>query len=388
MTRRRNRAHVVSTVVVLSLVGTSCLPPHLASIGGERFRPEPDEARLWNRAEEEQQRIRRSGLVYDDPAFTAYMNKVAQRLLTPDIQMAEIPFKVVALKNPQLNAFAYPNGSIYVHTGILSRMENEAQLATLLGHEMSHVIHRHAVRAMRTVKQQSAMGATMAGVFPVVGLLGALGTTAAITGYSRDLEREADQQGLAMMVNSGYDPSSSSQLFLHIKKDIEEQHIKEPFFFGTHPRIQERIDSYNDLIPRSGRRHGDLGEERFAEMIVPVLIENVKLDLSAGNYDSAQNAVTKVLARRPNHAVAHFLLGETYRQRGRPEQTQQADDSFRQAIGHDSTFAEPYRSIGQLHLKDADRTLSREAFQRYLALNPRAADRAYIEQYLRDLTAN
>ena len=232
------------------------------SVSSEDFtRFEDDEKRLWVRSKEEQEVLDESGFIYEDAELEAYLNDVAKKIEPPDVYEA-IPFQVKVIKNPHLNAFAYPNGVIYIHTGILARMENEAQLATLLAHEMTHSTHRHAVSGFRDLKNKAAVFATLqvatagfGGYADLANLLGYLGTMASITGYSRELESEADSVGFSLMTNAGYDPEESPKLFVHIKKELEEEKIREPFFFGTHPRIRERIESYEKLLNKIGRAH-------------------------------------------------------------------------------------------------------------------------------------
>jgi len=235
-----NRLFVIAFIM---LVLSSCVTTNIAPVGKqESFKLEEDERRIWNRSKEEQARINRSNLIYDDPALTAYVNEVAQNLIPENIEEKGLSIDVKIIKNPLLNAFAYPNGAIYVHTGILAKMDNEAQLSTLLGHEMTHVTHRHAVRQFRTVKNTTAFLATiqMASVpFGVYGdlanILGTVGVMASITGYSREMETEADKVGLGLMADAGYDPQESPKLFVYLKSDLEKNDVKEPFFFGSHP---------------------------------------------------------------------------------------------------------------------------------------------------------
>ncbi len=150
---------------------------------------EDDEQRLWNRADESQKLIAKSGIILDDPALETYLNSVARALQPPEI-MARVPFTVKVIKERTFNAFALPNGAIFLHTGILARMDNEAQLALLLGHEMTHTTNRHMANQVRGMKN-----------FDVL-LLGNL----AAAGYSRELETEADASGFKLLVNAGYDP--------------------------------------------------------------------------------------------------------------------------------------------------------------------------------------
>ena len=228
---------------------------------------EDDEERLWFRSEEEQEVIDKSGLLYEDVQLDVYLNRVARRLQPPEVWRC-IPFQIKVIEDPHLNAFAYPNGVIYVHTGILARMDNEAQLATLLAHEMTHATHRHAVKNFRSIKNKTAILATIqvsagglgGGIADLINVLGTLGTMAAVTGYSRELETEADTVGFDLMVAAGYDPREAPKLFVHLKQELEAEDIQEPYFFGTHPRLQNRIDNYEAFLENNYPDYaGDLG---------------------------------------------------------------------------------------------------------------------------------
>ena len=124
---------------------TACATERVAPITQNGFQPEEDEKRLWKEARELQMRFDRSGLVYEDVVVTAYVNQVASKII-PEKLTKEIGFEIKILKHPVPNAFALPHGAVYVHTGFLARMENEAQLAAVLGHEVSHILHLFKVR--------------------------------------------------------------------------------------------------------------------------------------------------------------------------------------------------------------------------------------------------
>ena len=177
-------------VVLVAVVG--CATTNLQPLTDRSLELEDDEARIWTRCQEQEQLLDRSGLLYEDIETRQYVNTVAAKLQPAEVY-AKIPFRVEVIKDPRLNAFAFPNGVIYVHTGILSRMENEAQLATLLAHEMTHCTHRHAVRQFRDLQNKTAFLATvqvttapLGGIGDLATLLGTFGTLAAVTGYSRE----------------------------------------------------------------------------------------------------------------------------------------------------------------------------------------------------------
>jgi len=380
------------SLLCLTFIGcaTTALPP----VTSKGFTFEEDEKRLWRRSEEEEKILDRSGLIYEDKELEAYLNEVARRLQPPEV-FTYIPFKIKVIKNPYLNAFAFPNGVIYIHTGILARMDNEAQLATLLAHEMTHATHRHAVKGFRDIKNKTAFLATIqvtlgglgGGVGDLATLLGTVGTMAAVTGYSRDLEREADVEGLRLMVNAGYDPREAPKLFIHLKKELEEENIKEPFFFGTHPRLQERIENYETLIKTRYRDHtgGIKNTEIFLGKIYKVILDNARLDLKAGRFKFAQRGVEKYLTIKPDDARAYYLLGEIFRQRNKEGDMQKAKEYYKKAISIDPSYAEPHKGIGLIHYKEGEKQLAKKHLELYLSLSPQAADRAYIEEYIKSL---
>jgi predicted Zn-dependent protease len=381
--------------VLLFLGLTSCATATLPPIGKEGpFRLEEDENRLWNTAKREQERLDRSGRIYSDPGLLAYLNEVAQKLIPENIKK-ELSIQIKVVKNPFLNAFAYPHGVIYIHTGFLAKMENEAQLATVLAHEISHVTHRHTVQGFRTVRGSAAVLTTLqvigapAGIYGLgTVLLGAIGAMAAVSGYSKALEEEADREGLELMLKAGHDPQEAVTLFERMEKYVAEEKIKEPFFFGTHPRLQDRKDSYNRLLSTYKAKEGFKGTEQFTEKIIPLLLENALLDLSVGRFTLARETVEKYLQSQPDSARGHYLLGEVFRQRGEKGDTERAEKEFNLALQYDPSLPDPYKGLGLIYYKKGEKDKARTQFERYLTFVPDAKDKAYIEQYLRDITEN
>ena len=386
-----NRLFVIAFIM---LVLSSCVTTNIAPVGKqESFKLEEDERRIWNRSKEEQARINRSNLIYDDPALTAYVNEVAQNLIPENIEEKGLSIDVKIIKNPLLNAFAYPNGAIYLHTGILAKMDNEAQLSTLLGHEMTHVTHRHAVQQFRTVKNTTAVLATIQmasvpfGVFgSLANVLGTIGAMASVTGYSRELETEADRVGMGLMADAGYDPQETPKLFVYLKSDLEKNDVEQPFFFGSHPRLQERIKNFENYIESdySGKT-GVKGGERFNKLIASLLLDNAMMDLDMGRYSAAQEGVNKFLKLKPYSARGHFCLGEIYRQRGEKDDRQNAEEEYLQALSCDPNFPLPRKGLGIIYYKQGMKSQAVGEFEKYLQLLPDALDREYIKQYIQHL---
>jgi predicted Zn-dependent protease len=378
-------------MVLLFTAGCSSVNPMGSPEAGQL---EDDEHRLWKTVIEEQKRLDRSGTLYDDPAITQYVNEVAQKLITPNVRSSPLTVQVKIVKSPLLNAFAFPNGIIYAHTGILARIENEAQLATLLGHELTHATHRHTIQAFRGMKRSGAALATFQmitlpfGVFGAAATgLGSIGYVASVSGYSRGNEREADREGLALAVTAGYAPAEAPKLFEHLKRDLEFRRVDEPFFFGSHPRLAERVESYKELIEeRYAARSGELGEERYRRTMLPLFVENARTDLAIGRFELAEESLGRATSQQPNHPQALYLLGEVARQRNGEGDLQRSEQRYRQAIVADIHYPEPHKTLGMLLLKRGDKQEARNELQQYLQLAPQASDRAYVEQELRNLS--
>ncbi len=389
--RKRDPSKLVLIVCALVLNVVACGPANVAPIGQTTFKPDEDEQRIWKESRELQLRFDRSGLVFADSNTTAYLNQVAFKLI-PESAQKQIDFQVRVLKHPIPNAFALPHGALYIHTGMLARMENEAQLAAVISHEVVHTLNRHALLTFRNLRQAAGFASTLAVIGAPAGLpglgvvlLGSVGALAAVSGYSQSLEAEADAQGLRLMVSAGYDPKEAFKLFQNVKRYVEQEEIKEPFFFSTHPRLEERLESYQRLLTTEySGKSGYHGEEEFIATIGPSLLENAFLELASGRFARAKETLEKCLSIDAANPKTHFLLGEVFRQRGSDQEQQAAEQEYRKTIELAPDFAAAYRGLGLLDYKQGRADLAREHFEIYLMLNPMANDRAFIEQYLRD----
>ena len=272
-------------------------------------------------------------------------------------------------------------------------MENEAQLATLLGHEMVHVTHRHLLRERRNMRNKAAglasFKATLGSV-PLVGelssALGELGTMASVSGYSQELETEADNIGFHWMVAAGYDPYESPQLFAHLMAEMEEEARDEPFFFGSHPKLADRQTNYRQLLAEGAYpKGGTVNSEIYAKAVAPAIYATARLDLKAGRYAKAEKGLKRYMRIYPRSGRAHYLLGEVYRQRNDGSDLQNAIKYLSQASRLNRKHAEVYRSIGIVYMNQQDTKAARKAFRSYLKWAPQAMDREFILEYIRQL---
>ena len=341
-----------------------------------------EEQMLWGRAQDEQDAINGSGFLYQDTEIEDYLNQVAKELQT-DSDSPDISFQIKVIKDPKLNAFALPNGVIYIHTGILARMENEAQLAALLAHEMIHCTHRHSLRALRKIKYRTqAKNATIRELAQILGITGSI---ASIRGYTRELETEADRAGLDLAVKANYDPREVLKLFEFLKQEMEIEGVEEPYFSGTHPSVQQRIENINTWLAEKyqGKITGSKNTVTFQSRISRLMLDNARLDLQQGNFFVAKNTVKRYLSVNPDDAQAYFLLGEIFRQRGQKNDAAAAINCYEKSISLNPSFAESHKAMGMIHYKDGEKQRAKEYFESCLLLSPNTADKAYIQGYLK-----
>ena len=346
-----------------------------------------EEQMLWRRAQEEQAIINDSGVLYQDAAIETYLNKIAAKI-QQNSGSQDISFQIKVVKDPNLNAFAFPNGIIYIHSGILARMDNEAQLAALLAHEMVHCTHRHSLRAQRAFEGRSPIR-----TLPVkehTKAYGIIGKTALTRRYTRELETEADRIGLDLVIKSNYDPKEVLTLFELMAQEIEFGRIKEPYFFGSHPNVQQRIQNVNHwLADKYGREvTGVKNREIFQSRISRLTLDNARLDLRRGRFLIAQRTVEKFLARIPDDAGAYFLLGEILRQRGRQDDAAAVIRYYEKSISLNPSLPEPHKAMGLIHYKDGEKSLAKKYFESCLLLAPDTIDKAYIQGYLKLCATN
>ncbi len=425
---RRRRLHVsIAWLLVVSVLTAACATRDVTPIGagGQPFRPEADERALWARAEKEEEILLKRARPYDDPLLEDYLARVGDRLVPESVRAAGGPgFKVRVLRDPTLNAFAMPNGHIFVHTGLLSRLDNEAQLATILGHEMTHVSHRHALKFNRDARNEQAVytgfgvaasAAAAAGsragsgdsvgsavlsqtAGAVLGLGLQLAAVASISGYGRALECAADRGGMDALVRAGYDPREAPRVFEALREESKDRGALETFFFGSHPKLSERIDTTRALIRTTyASAAADPSRvkdtEEFTLRMRSVVRDNAYEDVRAGRFPLAQQQLDRVLAVTPQDPVAHLYYGDLHRlqaQRARAMddkrgKAQKALASYERAVELDPAMAEPHRQLGLLYYQQKDTANAKAAFEKYLALKPDASDAARIKGYILEL---
>ncbi len=191
-----------------------------------------------------------------DPKLSAYVSAIGNRVLSQS-EKASFQYTFSIFNSSAINAFATPGGYIYVNKGLITAVENEAQLAGVLAHEIAHANARHVASIISKSQKLNiaAMAAIIAGAFlggggeatAAIAAFSVAGASAMTLKYSRDHEEEADRLGLGYLVQAGYYPQAMVE-FLKIIKQFDFLSRSIPSYLKTHPGTDDRMFYLDTLI--------------------------------------------------------------------------------------------------------------------------------------------
>lgn len=370
---------------------TGCATVELPDANHTDFKLLDDENRVLQRAAELSQQIEASGIVYDDPALQDYLTEILRSLWPDDTVPAHIQLEVRVTNDTNVNAYALPSGRVYVNSSSLALMRNRDQAASVLAHELIHVLERHALKVKRSTSNKAAW-------FNSVNVLAPISSVAAvstITGYSRQVEQQADTRGVELMRHSGYDPRQMISYYERIRQYILDEDVDEPWVFSSHPDMDARIA---DLRRRLGMEDesaaGPSGADPFLAVTRAVRLEACRQWVRAGQLITAMSVLDEYLADHPEDTAAMVLQAQVYRRRlaakGRARKPRAKDPAdyvkalelVDHAVQIDAGDASAWFERGLLRLKLDDPAGAREAFQTYLSLEPGSYRRAFVEDLI------
>jgi beta-barrel assembly-enhancing protease len=343
-----------------------------------------------------------------DPLLLSYLNQIGQEILK-QAGPSPYPFRFYLIKDPQLNAFSVPGGHIFVSTGIIEMMDSEGELAGLLGHEITHVMHHHI---SKQTDQQKKIGlATLAAV-----LLGVFAgdpriTSAMLTGsmataqtmalkYSRDDEDDADNYGFKTMSKAGFDPKYMVDLLDKLRRWGSFGAEGVPAYMMTHPLTGDRMSHIEDLIhlyaeqgpwPRTTSddfrrfqtiiltKYGNIqrARNRFqawtkeVQSSLWVYYGQGWIAVREGNFELAVTQFEKALEMRPHEPFILRDLGQAFFSKGDLEQ---AIAKLGQASILDPRDGTTAFYLARAYQEKGENTLSLENFQRAMKLGTEGED--------------
>jgi predicted Zn-dependent protease len=336
---------------------------------------------------------------FDNPELQEYVARIGRSLVPDWIDPNEFNFNFTVIDDPTLNAFALPDGTVVVHTGLLAVLENEAQIATVLGHEIAHATHRHGYRGYKNAQKMSwlQIGAMVAGAVvdtqtnsalaeTLVGLGSGLAISAAVNGHGRNLEDDADRIGLHYMVDAGYDPYEAPVVWQRFNEHVQDQNAAANWFFSDHSTHKARISNLTQEINAHYREGFDRSsvktyEERYLKMTEPLRRRTAIQDVYRQEYKNAAKYFSQSLEKNPNDAEAHLFMGKILLETGGSAAADRALEAFKTAARLEPKYPDPYREMGVLYYRVEDHRAAVQAFETYLQMRPNAPEEQEIRAY-------
>ncbi|MEW6429178.1 MAG: M48 family metalloprotease [Thermodesulfobacteriota bacterium] len=318
-----------------------------------------------------------------DPELNRYVQEVGVRLARVS-DRADLPYEFTVLNNSVPNAWALPGGKIAVNRGLLTGLDNEAELAAVLGHEIVHAAARHGAKGMERgmLLQAGVAGVGLASSSSKYAdmMVGSalLGANLINQRYSREHELEGDYYGMQYMARAGYDPRAAVTLqekFVKLSANRNSSWLAG--LFASHPPSQERVNVNRQTAARLPAG-GDTGHQRYQQRIAGLLKDKPAYDayddavaaLGKEDIDAADRSIDKALRLQPREALFPGLKGDILFQR---RQLRQAADQYQRAIRLNGNYYRFHQQLGLVQAELGDRAAARDSLARANGLLPTAA---------------
>ncbi len=298
---------IITIGVMIAFAVGSLIPPAVLSI---TVKEEEDLSRQMMTA------IYKHYEIIDDPVVVDYVNDIGKRILTT-LPQQPFQYQFHVIKEDVYNAFATPAGHIFVYTGLMDAMEEEEELAGILGHEIAHVYCRHI---SQKIERQKKMGwASLAGIAAgvLLGVGGAgeaaqavtVGSQAAVMSaelsYSRDDEMQADQFGLKFITGAGYSADGLLKILKKIRGKTWFGSDQVPTYLMTHPAVEDRIgyiSSWLESYNANNKPIALVNQDEFNRV-------HTRVETSFGDELTVLSRLEAAVARNPEDPLVHYRYG-------------------------------------------------------------------------------
>ena len=319
-----------------------------------------------------------------DTALNNYINQTG-KTLSAQTHRPHMPYSFRGVNATYVNAYAFPGGSIAATRGILLALENEAQLAALLGHELGHVNRRHTAEQMsKSVLTNVFIGGVAAyagtkssGLGSLASQLGMVGAGALLASYSRNNEREADASGLEYMVRAGYNANGFVGLMDMLKRMSKHKPNAIELMFATHPMSDERYLTAVETVRTRYRYTNNLPFYRERYMDHTAKLRSIKGAIQAmqkgeslmatGKYGEAEIHFSKALRHTPEDYAGLVMMSKCQLAQ---KHYAKAGSFAEKAKNVYPQEAQAYHLAGFAKIKQKDYASAYEEFKHYAKLLP------------------
>lgn len=342
------------------------------------------------------------GGLYPDQASQDYVNRVGQKVvaagrtrLKDEANFPDWDFKFYVVNTSMINAFALPGGHVFVTRGILNRIKDEAELAGLLGHEVTHVFARHSVERMTTMTLMIIPVALLASMEETQGVavVGMIALQLLGMSYSRDNEEESDHFGMRFAARAGYAPSGVIGVMQMLDDVTHENGGAQPEFLSTHPNPGNRVKYLTEQLNKEypGADQGDYvrNEPEFLNAVADMRAAQPAYDLAdrgdaemgeafklyetggqeaaAPKYRSALSLYQQAAQKVPDHAILHVNVAQANYYLTNYDD---AEASIKKALTLESGTFWPNFMGGMVAIQRNDNAVARARLSRALELIP------------------
>jgi predicted Zn-dependent protease len=271
-----------------------------------------DEIKIFEESNRAHQELRDKGLILNDPEITAYLNAVLERIKPANLP-DDLTISVAAVRDPVVNAYAFPNGDIYINIGLLARLDNEAQLAHITAHELAHVVQRHGLAGLKD-RRDKIVAANITDLFLFGTSIAYIPYIASISSYSRSQEEEADKLALDWMSAGGYPLSSTAGLF-DILQEIKVEEAAINSVYSSHPHNRTRASYTREYIETHNlatNPQASAGADAYGGIRAALTLQTISLQLINKHYELARDSADRELRHDPDNPWLYYYRGDRW----------------------------------------------------------------------------
>jgi tetratricopeptide (TPR) repeat protein len=322
---------------VFSLLAIAGVIPLTASAGRNSSTPTKEDLALLAQCEVIEHRFERRDLIFPSATLEEHLATVARSLL-PAAPPAGAQWRFLVLRDPLVTSFSFPDGAIYISSGLLALLENDDQLGGVLAHDVMHVVNRDAFQAQREYRKKEtarsvavlvarasplAAGALSglatlsvdgAGLGTYLALVNSGGPIAlfATTGYGSEPERLADAGAVAGLQRAGRDPAQLARSFELLAEPRDPELV--PTIYTDSAKLRERAAFVRQTA--GNRTISAVAGSSYFDAVRDAIQDNVQMAIDGRRYRSAVLSAQRLTNARPDDPVALYWLGEAYRSLG------------------------------------------------------------------------
>ncbi len=335
-----------STLFLMSCASTDLGPRDVNHVIKDAY---SDEADLDFMARKTERRLKNSPAIIRNPELNSYLTNMVNKVAGEYTGQ----LRIYTIEAPVFNAGIYPNGAMFIYSGLMLRAENEAELAMVLGHEFGHFREQHVLER-KAAQKNAQLGR---GIFSVAtrGLGDPLGSSVIMSQFSnfnQKQEFEADEVGIERLVGTGYSPHHAINLWKNLSAEKNastkpKSKKSKSSVYSTHPAPAERIaklESQVSDLPRTDR----IEREKYRAVIRPFLRRWLAAELLTKDYGSTLFLINRLGQNGEDLGVLKFSEGQLYLLRNSDGDKERALAAFKEASQYSDAPASTQMAISRL----------------------------------------